>query len=309
MGTEFTTVITAIDNSGHVVMKVSGLGKFDLETFEKLFREHILDISYICTDANSVYTEYSHKYSIQHYVRPSEYIDNLKLCNDEKDKEELYKQYKLDYTANNLKHYYSYAQIEELKKKQGLTLSAVNGLHNEIKGLVNIKHRGVSSKYFDGYIAFKALLKNYRADHNGVTPSTRKDAEEILCLILKQKENPLIKELKEISIKDLPKPNKTYLKKLKENTGIARQKAGRKKFIFTSEDISDSFAITNLLNEMPTYLLKELAKKCKIKGYTKIDQFHKYKYIQELKQLPNIKELILETLGNHGITIEKEKSL
>ncbi len=73
MGSEFATVNTAVDSKGYCVCKVASLGKVSPELFFDLFDEHFDNISYLCSDANSIYEDYC-KLSPPHYVRPSNYI-------------------------------------------------------------------------------------------------------------------------------------------------------------------------------------------------------------------------------------------
>lgn len=50
MGPEFATVTTAIDNTGHCVCYITGLGKLTVNVFTDLFEKHLNSPAYICTD-------------------------------------------------------------------------------------------------------------------------------------------------------------------------------------------------------------------------------------------------------------------
>lgn len=50
----FATVTTAIDNTGHYVCYVTGLGKLTTDIFTDLFEKHLNNPAYVCTDANSL---------------------------------------------------------------------------------------------------------------------------------------------------------------------------------------------------------------------------------------------------------------
>lgn len=47
MGSEFATVVTAIDSNMYLVCKVSCLGKLTTDLFVTLFEEHLQDPRYI----------------------------------------------------------------------------------------------------------------------------------------------------------------------------------------------------------------------------------------------------------------------
>lgn len=74
MGSAFATVITAVDSRGYCVCKVASLGKVSPELFFDLFDKHFDNISYLCSDANSIYEDYCKLRNTPHYVRPSIYI-------------------------------------------------------------------------------------------------------------------------------------------------------------------------------------------------------------------------------------------
>lgn len=74
MGPEFPTVVSAIDNRGYCVCKVSSLGKLTNELFVDLFESHLVNPSYLYTDAHSVYENYCNLKNIPHYEKPSNYM-------------------------------------------------------------------------------------------------------------------------------------------------------------------------------------------------------------------------------------------
>lgn len=306
MGAEFATVICAIDRSGHAIFKVSGLGKFDIDKFEQLFHPYIQDVSYLCTDANNVYLQYSAKYGIDHYVRPSDYVDILLKCKSPNEIEKKYLNNELDYMAHRGRNRPSYKKMEQLKKDYGLNLALVNQTHERLKLKLVRMARSVSTKHLDSYVAWCNMLVNFRADF-GHTPINKEDAEKILIMILKSKQNLLVKELRNKQL-NIEKPSPYFLKKLKSSTDTIRS-SGRDGFIFDSESIGNSLSVPKQLENMRISWLIELAKECKIKGYTKIKEGHTYKYRKELEKIPNIEQHIIELYKRHGKTIHNEKDL
>ena len=302
MGSEFATIITAVDKTNHAVLKVSGLGKFDTKTFKELFREHIKECNWLCSDDNKVYSKYCDEYNINHYVRPSDYLDVLKTITSKEQAERMYNNRELDYVEHQ---YRTYKQIETLKKKYGLNLGKVNGLHERIREKLNYAHRGVSSKHLKEWVAWISVCENFKADH-GELPVTKKDAEEILKLIIKTKANLPVSKMFNNKL-DLPKPADRELKRLKANTDKSRLLSGRHRFVFTETDLYEDGKIRDILYKMPLYLFKEVCKvyatkqRSKYKGYTTyLNSGKRLKYIQFLEKEENIKDTILEITAKTG---------
>jgi transposase-like protein len=170
MGSEFATVVTAIDNRGYSVCKVSCLGKLTTDLFVTLFEEHLQDPSYICSDANSVYEDYCKAFNISHYIKPSNYLTVLEhngyvtpsrissaraKTTEEKNNrilETLYNNNMIDYISN--RGYLTYKEFDELKLLNGLSLARVNELHADIKKYIYGNMTNVSTKYLQDYIGF-----------------------------------------------------------------------------------------------------------------------------------------------------------
>ncbi len=170
MGPEFATVTTAIDNTGHCVCKVTGLGKLTPDVFVDTFENHLNAPAYICSDANPIYRNFCNLFSIPHYERPSKYLMTLKengyttpsrisktLAEQQRIKNnkillKLYNDHGIDNITN--KGFISYKCFNELKKDNGLNLARVNGLHNEIKRFICKNMTNVSTKYLQAYMGY-----------------------------------------------------------------------------------------------------------------------------------------------------------
>lgn len=140
-------------------------------------------------------------------------------------------------------------------------------------------------RHLESYIAWFDLTNNWRVD-NGHIPTSKKDAEDILIMLLKTKSNLLYKDLQAKKM-NLPKPNKTYLKNLAKNTEAIRKLPNSNSFFkFTSEDLVNSFGKRDIIEKLNITELKELCKACKIAGYGKIKKDCTYKWRRELEKSP-----------------------
>lgn len=301
MGSEFTTVVTAIDKSGHCVGKVLGLGKFKTDQFTEVFRPHIKDCEWLCTDKNSVYSKYCDDFGVNHYIRPSDYIDNT-LGKTAEECEAMFNENELDYIEHKR---YSYDEIEKIKYKYGLNLGLVNELHKDIRRFINKNKHGVSSKYLNSWIAWIMLLKNFAVD-NGHYPASKKDAEMILTMLLKEKTNVLCKDIVNVQL-NLPKPTDRELKALMANTEKGRKLAGRKRFVFTEEDLIDSNGLRDVLYKIPLKTLKEICNHYyqlnhySYKGYsTYLKTGKRLKYVQKLEKEKDIKDIMFKITAENG---------
>lgn len=304
MGAEFTTTITAIDKSGHCVGKVLGLGKFDTDRFVKLFRSHIKDCYWLCTDHNFVYSKYCDMFDVPHYIRPADYLEKT-LGKTAEECEKLFNANELDYIEHQK---LTYNKIEDIKYANGLNLGLVNELHKDIRKFINKNKHGVSSKYLNSWIAWIMLLKNYAVD-NGHYPASKKDAEKIFEMILQSKTNVTIKEITGVKL-DLPKPPDKALKRLKANTDKSRVLSGRKKFVYTEADLIDETAVRDILYKMPLCNLKKIChhyyqiKRSRYKGYSSyLSKGPRLKYIQLLEKEKDIKNVMLIITAENGKTI------
>lgn len=162
MGSEFATVITAVDSRGYCVCKVASLGKVSPELFFDLFDEHFDNISYLCSDANSIYEDYCKLRNTPHYVRPSNYV---KMIGDHGYVIQATEEFEKKANKKVLEHLYYegisdritnrgemlFDTFTELKYQNGLSLGRVNELHKEIKQYIYRDMTNVSTKYLQDY--------------------------------------------------------------------------------------------------------------------------------------------------------------
>lgn len=250
MGPEFATVVTAIDNRGYSVYKVSSLGKLTKELFVDLFEKHLNNPAYICSDANDIYENHCNLFNIPHYEKPSNYVSVLekngyetpdwsnpaaaKITEEKNNKilEKLYNADMIDKITN--RGYIKYKDFADLKEKNGLSLARVNELHSDIKNFIYGEMTNVSTKYLQDYIGYFTYIRNWRVK-NGRYPNSQKDAETIFIEILKSKVNYTITEVANQEL-ELPKPTSRYVTILKEETEKARKATSNRYFKFCEED-------------------------------------------------------------------------
>ena len=147
------------------------------------------------------------------------------------------------------------------------------------------------------YVAWLCFLKNLGVEV-GHQLTTKQDAELILKELLKAKTNPLLKEIQEKKPTDLPKPTGQFLKKLKENTDRVRER--KPYFVYDTETLGDSFSIKSQLEMLPLFILKEMGKDLKIKGYSKARIGRTYALRQGLQKHPQIEEELLKMRAKYG---------
>lgn len=311
MGPEFATITTAIDNRGYCVCKVSSLGKLTIEQFVGLFEAHFENPSYLCSDGNSTYEEYSGLFNIPHYIRPSTYEDILKkygyekpdLKNPRKAAETesknkkilktLYENGLIDRIVN--RGTLSYSDFCELKSANKLNLARVNELHKDLKELIYRNKINVSTKYLQDYVGFFTFVKNWTVDHGG-KPTSFKDAEMIFEQILKLKVNYTTLDVKKQTV-DLPKTTGKYVSILKSETEAARKATENKYFKFNEEDGFKTFNKREYLANIPKTRLYEICKECKLTGYRKLSS---WSVISTLLKHPDINAIIYRLLENDG---------
>lgn len=316
MGSEFANITVAVSNTGHSVAKVIGLGRLTNEIFIDLFEDHLDNPAFICSDANPVYKEYCRLKNIPHCVRPSNYSDIIKnngyvqahgnhaiKKNNERILERLFYNEISDKILN--RGDIDYKEFSELKETNKLSLGQVNQLHSDIKHYINGNMKNVGTKHLQDYIGFFTYIRNWRVD-KGHYPTSSKDAEDIFIEILKSKVNYVVKEIREKEL-DLPKPSSRYMTLLKQETETARKTTKNKYFKFNEEDGVISFNKREFLTAQPKFVITQLCKDLKIKGYTKLPNYSRITYI--LKQ-PNIKEIIYKLIADrHTADIEEEDLL
>lgn len=307
MGSEFATITTAIDNTGHCVCKVTGLGKLTPDVFLDKFEYHLNAPAYICSDANPVYKDYCNIFNITHYERPSNYYKRLQergyqtpsrtneaLADKQREanniiKLKMYDEKLIDRISN--KGDIDYKEFNNIKTDNSLSLARVNSLHKEIKRFINKNMTNVSTKYLEDYIGFFAYLHNYKVDHQ-VKGFSRKDAEAILIEILKHQSKYTITDLKKTEL-ELPKPSPRYLTLLKTYTERARRITNNKYFKFDEEDKVVSFDKRNYLLELPDSRIKSICKKYDVKYKRK---WIKWSIVSEILKHPKIADIFIELI-------------
>ena len=300
LGPEFGNIVCAVDHSNHVIAKVIGTGSCSEEVFESLFHQHLQKTTWICTDANRIYSKYCTKYSLNHYVRPSHYLKNLKEGKDKGLSEaKMYRDELLDYIEADGRANLPYNKFIKIKKDNKLNLSHVNQFHSVLHQNIVAKTHGISLKHLEGYVAWQCLLINFKTD-TGHAANTKEDAKIILEMLLKTKSNILVSE---ISSKkpDFSNSKKRYVNKLKSVTNDVRKQSEGKLFDYTltSEDAGANFNLREFLETLPLYALREITKMCKIEGYSTIRKGHTYKFIRLVEKHPDINNIIVRFRINH----------
>lgn len=304
MGPEFATILTAVDTQGYCVCKVIGLGKAPVDSVIDLYENYCIDASFICSDANPIYTATCDLMEIQHYLRPSTYSNILESAgyiyhNDTKTDDEikahnnrvletLYKQRMIDRIEN--RENLSFKEFNTLKYTHHLNLGKVNQLHSELKLMIEKKMTNVSSKYLPMYMDFFAFRKNWRVQH-GRNPANRHDAEEILKQLVMQKTNSTIKQITTTKM-PISKISGRAMQILKEKTEIARQHTQNKFFKFDAEQVPN-FNSRMILLYAPKKKLRDIAKEHKIKGYSTRSQTE---LIGDIVRLPDIQTILIDLL-------------
>ena len=272
MGNEFANCVVAINHKGYAVSKVIGLGRLTPDIFFDAFDEYLDNPTFLCTDANSVYNKYCSLRKIPHYVKPSTYLDTLGQAGyvfgakDEKTRlrnrkieRELYKHKKIDYIKNS---YMTFEDFKVVKNANSLSLARVNQFHGELKIVLEVDTRGVSTKYLQDYIGAHTYLHNWKVN-NGHAPKSNKDAETILIELLKGKTIYTAKDIEDAKL-DTPKASGQYMAELKAKTEKIRELTRNKYFKFEKEDNVYSFDKRKFLEDTPEYKLQKLYRKYKL---------------------------------------------
>lgn len=307
MGSEFATVVTAIDSRGYSVSKVTCLGKLTTELFVTLFEEHLQDPSYICSDANSVYEEFCKIFNIAHYVRPSNFLKtilnygyatpsrvNLTGAKSTAEKnrkilENLYTNNMIDHITN--RGYLTYEEFEEIKTLNGLSLARVNELHADIKKYIYGDMTNMSTKYLQDYIGFFTYIRNWRVT-NGHYPSSKKDTEQIFIDMLKTRVEYTVSDVKKKEL-TLPKPSTRYIALLKAETEKIRIATSNKYFKFDEEDGVKTFNKREFLHDQPKSKLYAI---CKAHGMKKYKKLALYSLVSAILKLDDIDKIVYELI-------------
>nr|WP_238786711.1 insertion element protein [Streptococcus mutans] len=238
IGSEFATVVIAIENRGFWVCKVASLGKLSTNVFYELFHDHLDSPAFLCSDANNIYEEYCCVNNTPHFIRPSNF---LKIIGN---------------------HGYIIQATDEFEKKANKKILEhlyYEGITDKItKRFINRDMTNVSTKYLQDYIGYFTYIRNWRVEH-GHSPTSKADAEAIFTEILKTKKNLTSVEVRQKEL-ILPKPSSRYMEVLKEETEKARTAIDNPYFKFNEEDSIFSFNKREYLLDLPKSRLFEIAK-------------------------------------------------
>ncbi|WP_279159533.1 hypothetical protein [Thomasclavelia cocleata] len=303
MGPEFANIACCIDRTEHLVAQVIGVGAMNRDDFDNNLATHLKNVTFLCSDANSIYEGYCRDHSIPHYIRPSNYLDNLnKGLADGKTKIWMYNNQMLDYIMTNGRMNYGWAEFNKIKDEYELSLAHVNQIHSRIKLELIAKTKGISLKNIPGYIAWQCLLVNYNVDY-GHTPVSHEDAEEILKLILKTRRNTLLKDIKATE-PDFSHLQKAYVNRLIKATEEGRKKRVNAAYYITSEEYGPNFNKSEFLANLPVYMLKFLADQCGLVGQSKIKKNNTYQARKQLERNPYLPAAIQQLQAVYGKTKE-----
>lgn len=314
---EFATVLTAVDFRGFCACETVSLGRASVDSVIDLCERYCADISYLCSDANAIYTKACDLLSISHYIRPSEYTTILKnggylhageasdmvsadlKAHNRRVLERLYREGQLD--RIEYREDLSYHDFTAIKSACRLSLARVNELHSDLKLMVERKMTNVATKYLNEYIRFFTFRRNWRVAH-GHYPSTHRDAEDILGMLLSLQVNLTRPALERVEL-TLPKVSGRSVQILKEKTEKARAVIKSKYFKYNSEDVP-SFNTREILLDAPRSHLVEIAKKHKIKGYTAMGQ---WALVMAISKLDDIEEILIDLVTrNRAYMIDEE---
>lgn len=261
---EFSTICCAVDGSGHSIAKVLTLGKMELEMFEDEITPHFKDVAYLCSDMNTLYTQWASIHKVNQYVCNSNYHKEMKNCKTKAQKVAAYEQNKLDYVVGA--GIMSYDQMVKFKKANHLTINGVNGYHSELERYINHIAKGVSTKHLQAWVSFFNYCWNWRAD-NGQPPLSYTDAEKILLEIVKLRIHIKIDDIKyqKVTTKNV-KPR--YSKKFIAMTVAARIKSNNPYIKFTEEDGVWVVNKKKSLDLLPEYKRRLLAKTLGIRPFS-----------------------------------------
>jgi len=264
MGPEFSTICCALDGDGHSIAKVLTLGRMELESFEDEIAPHFKDVSFICSDMNPIYTQYSSIHKVPQYVCNSEYHKIMKQCKTKAQRVSAYEQNKLDYIVGaGIMHCDKMVNFRKVNK---LTINGINGYHTELERYINRISKGVSTKHLQAWVSFFNYRNNFRID-NGHSPSSYIDAERILIEILKLRKPIKVGDVK--YKKDLTKKNtKRYTQKFITATVAARKKSNNPYLKFTEEDGIWVVDKRKSLTLSPEYKRRRLAKELGIRPFS-----------------------------------------
>lgn len=264
MGPEFSTVCCAVDGSGHAVAKVLTLGKMTLEMFEDEMAPHFKDITFLCSDMNTLYTQFASLKKIPQYVCNSNYHDVMKQCDTKAKKAAAYEQNKLDCVVGA--GIMNYDKMVKFRNTNKLTINGVNGYHSELERYINHTAKGVSTNHLQAWVSFFNYRWNWRVDRNNSAPRGYNDTEEILIDVIKTHHHVRVDDIKTHKDKTA-KQEPRYSKKLIARTVAARIKSNNPYIKFAEEDGMWVVDKRTSLKLLPEYKRRILAKELGIKPF------------------------------------------
>ena len=264
MGPEFATICCAIDSVGHSVAKVVTMGHMRLEDFEDNIAIHFGNVRFLCSDMNPIYGQYASIHKIAQYACNSQCHRTLAKCKTKAQKQRAYEQDQLDYVVGA--GVMSYEKMCKFRNANKLTINNVNGYHSGLERYINHIARGVSTNHLQAWVSFFNYRNNFRID-NGYVPSTYEDAEIILIEVLKMRRPITVDDIKQQKDTTKLQPAR-YTKKFIEKTVNARIKSNNPYFKFTEEDGAWIIDKRKIINALPEYKRRQLAKELKIKPFS-----------------------------------------
>ena len=285
LSTEFSTIITTVDDRGYVINNLMGFGAFKLEKYVDVIKDQLGDVIYFCTDGNPSYIDFAKLMGYKHFVslsgshkafEDSDYVyydvyknntdkkiikkNNIRIIN------ELYDSKKIDHIVEQkLRPLEIFNQEKNL---YGLSINRVNAHHNVLKLNIQKKCRNVASKYLGLYAQKEAFTNNWNVKYPNKKAHTLEAAEEILLRIIKRKINITVDEIIHSDAK-LPAPSGHYQRLVMEREEEARLITQNKHVRFDNEMISGTFDRRKYLRAQPKATLRAMAKELGLKGYLK----------------------------------------
>jgi len=319
MGTEFCTVVTAVDDRGYCVGKVLSMGKVSTELFFDCLDSHIESPRYVCTDGNPMYSTYCKAKGYMHYIKPSNYrkiLENsgyafptqltgsISVDEDKQNliiKKKLFRQGEVD---KLLPGCYTYEEFVARKKDNHLFLSRVNELHSDIKKFINADKTNVSSKYLQDYLGFFLYIRNWKIDH-GRYPKSASDAETLFFEILTFHSNFTKKDIKN-TVLSLPQPTGKYTNMLIKKTEEIRNATDSKYFKFNPEDGVYNFDKRTFLSSKSRAKLCAICKANNIREYGK---WSKHSLVTAIVKLPNVDEIIQKLIIDDRVSLIDDEDI
>lgn len=281
---EFASITCMVDNSGHCACGVLSMGAVAADVLYDFIADHTSGVSFFCSDADATYAQVFADMRSPHYIRPSKYLTILKqngyeqpsktdaatreaqLAENDKIKERLWDGQLIDHIENRGKM--TYKQFADLKHDNGLNISRVNELHNELREMIERKTKGVSTKLLPMYVGWFQYLHNKRVD-DGKALVSKADAERILLDCVRAGYNLTTTDIEDIrrTPMDFPKPSGRYLHMLMRATDDVRVASDDGSFQFDDESPIPSFNKREVMASMPIGQLRELARGVHLKSW------------------------------------------